>query len=164
MLAFVVIIFLITKANQDKPFNKVTFIESNFVRNKTNMQYLDTLVLAGLHALEIDKTSILILPLNVATSGEIELKAHIRQVENGYIIFIKDVDRNSNIEIISHELIHLQQYRSGDLTVNLLTNELIFDKKVYQVNNLPAYDARPWETEAFIKQEDLKIKIKNILY
>ena len=120
MLVFALAIFLITKVNEDKPFNKVTFTESNFVKNKTDMKYLDTLVLAGLHVLEIDKTSVLILPLDIEGSSDLELKAHIRQVENGYIIFIKNVDRNYALEIISHELVHLQQYNTGKLYINFI--------------------------------------------
>ena len=164
MLVFALAIFLITKVNEDKPFNKVTFTESNFVKNKTDMKYLDTLVLAGLHVLEIDKTSVLILPLDVEGSSDLELKAHIRQVENGYIIFIKNVDRNYALEIISHELVHLQQYNTGELYVNALKNELIFDKKVYPVSKLPAYDVRPWELEAFDKQTELRSSVIDILY
>ena len=164
MLVFALAIFLITKVNEDKPFNKVTFTESNFVKNKTDMKYLDTLVLAGLHVLEIDKTSVLILPLDVEGSSDLELKAHIRQVENGYIIFIKNVDRNYALEIISHELVHLQQYNTGKLYINFITDELIFDKKVYPVSKLPAYDVRPWEMEAFDKQFEVRAGVIEVLY
>jgi hypothetical protein len=164
MLAFALAIWLMNKANEDKPFNKVIFTESNFVKNKTNMKYLDTLVLAGLHALKIDKTSVLILPLDVQSTQDLELKAHIVRIENGYIIFIKEVDRNYALEIISHELIHLRQYGSGELYVNILTNELIFKQRVYSINNLPAYDVRPWEIEAFAKQTDLRSEVIDILY
>ena len=164
MLAFALAIWLMNKANEDKPFNKVTFTESNFVKNKTNMKYLDTLVLAGLHALKIDKTSVLILPLQIQSTQDLELKAHIVRVENGYIIFIKEVDRNYALEIISHELIHLQQYSSGNLIIDRTNNQLTFDKKVYQVKELPAYDVRPWEMEAFAKQTDLRSEVIDILY
>jgi len=157
------ILFLFSK-NQDKPFNQKSFKGNNLVFNKTKINYLDTLIFAGLQELSIENTSILILPLNKNIEGDIELQAHIRQTDGGFIIWIAELNRIQNIEVISHELIHLQQYNNKDLILTEENKTLIYKDTKYEVGNLPSYDSRPWETEAFAKQEDLKTKIKNILY
>ena len=92
------------------------------------------------------------------------MQAHIRQTDGGFIIWIAELNRMQNIEVISHELIHLQQYSNKDLILTEENKTLIYKDIKYEVGNLPSYDSRPWETEAFAKQEDLKTKIKNILY
>lgn len=156
-------IWLIIKANRDMPFKQVTFTDNNFVNNRTEADYLDTLILAGLHELDIKNTVLLILPLqNKNVSDELSIKAHIRKAEGGYIIWIDDLNRETNIEVIAHELIHLQQYHTESLV--LKGDTLIWKDQIYNVNSLPSYDQRDWETDAFSKQIDLKQKIKNILY
>lgn len=156
-------IWLIIKANRDMPFKQVTFTDNNFVNNRTETDYLDTLILAGLHELDIKNTVLLILPLqNKNVSDELSIKAHIRKAEGGYIIWIDDLNRETNIEVIAHELIHLQQYHTESLV--LKGDTLIWKDQIYNVNSLPSYDQRDWETDAFSKQTDLKQKIKNILY
>lgn len=162
---FVLGIWFIIKYSKsvDVPFKQITFTDNNFVNNRTSVNYLDTLVLAGLHELDIKNTVLLILPLqNKNVSDELSIKAHIRKAEGGYIIWIDDLNRETNIEVIAHELIHLQQYHTESLV--LKGDTLIWKDQIYNVNSLPSYDQRDWETDAFSKQTDLKQKIKNILY
>ena len=95
-------------------------------------------------------------------SDELSVKAHIRKAEGGYIIWIDDLSRETNIEVIAHELIHLQQYHMESL---ILKGDTLFWKdQVFNIHSLPPYDQRDWETDAFSRQGDLKLKIKNILY
>lgn len=156
-------VWLVIKSNQDTPFKHVTFTDNNFVHNKTKVNYLDTLVLAGLHELNIKNKSILILPLNKSEFGDINVKAHIRQVDSGYIIWIDEMSRQTNFTVIAHELIHLQQYESNTLVmagnVGIMYNGIIYD-----INNMPPYDERPWEQEAFQKQDELMRKMLTILW
>ena len=93
-------LFLFSK-NQYKPFNQKSFKGNNLVFNKTKINYLDTLIFAGLQELNIENTSILILPLNKNIEGDIELQAHIRQTEGGFIIWIAELNRIQNINNFS---------------------------------------------------------------
>ena len=163
LILFGLLIWFIASNNKDIPFKKVQFSDNNLVINRTNTVYLDTLVLAGLHELKIKNLSVLILPLqNTNVSDELSIKAHIRSADGGYIIWIDDLPRSTNIEVMAHELIHLQQYENGFLI--LKKDTLIWKNQIFNVHSLPSYPERDWETEAFSKQEDLKQKIKNILY
>jgi hypothetical protein len=162
---FVLGIWFIIKYSKsvDVPFKSVSFSDNNFVNNRTKVNYLDTLVLAGLHQLEIKNTALLILPLqNKNVSDELSVKAHIRKAEGGYIIWIDDLSRETNIEVIAHELIHLQQYHSESLIIQ--GDTLFWKDQIFNIHSLPPYDQRDWETDAFSRQGDLKLKIKNILY
>ena len=154
--------FIITSKKSEKTFKPLMFNDNNFVNNRTKINYLDTLVLAGLSELDIKNMSILILPLKNTEVDDISLKAHIRKAEGGYIIWIDELSRSTNIEVIAHELIHLQQYENNSL---YLKNDSLFWKdQIFSINSLPSYEERDWENDAFIKQEGLKTKMKNILY
>ncbi len=164
IILFVLGVWFILKKDKEpeKTFNKISFNDNNFVNNRTKINYLDTLVLAGLHELNIQNVSILILPLQNKTNGDLSLKAHIRKAEGGYIIWIDELRRSTNIEVIAHELIHLQQYENNSLY--LKDDSLFWKDQIFSINSLPPYDERDWENDAFIKQEPLKTKIENILY
>jgi hypothetical protein len=160
---FGTLMWFILTTNTDKPFKQLTFTDNNYVHNRTEVKYLDTLVLAGLHELDIKDESILILPLTKRISGNIELKAHIRQVKGGYIIWIDKFSRQTNFQVLAHELIHLQQYKSNKL-VMLGDTALSYEGIIYNIDALPEYTDRPWEKEAFEKQDELMVKMLSVLW
>lgn len=166
------IIFLNSKHKQETYFSKVKFNDNNYVVNHTNMKFADTIVLAGLHALNIKNVDVLILPMDISRTNDVHFEAYIIHLkrdpslnidpskENKYLIRIKNFSRMQSIEILSHELIHLKQMNTLKLGDN--GKFIIWNNKVYE--NIPDYFDRPWEIEAFNQQDDLKNKIKNHLY
>ena len=158
-------IWTIIKLNQenDKSFSRVTFDNKNSVINQSEMIFVDTIVMAGLHELNIDSVKVLIRKLDVKKIGDIELKAYILPKDhNNYIIYIEKNSRDNAIEILAHELIHLQQFHTEKLLES--DNVLIWDNNIVYLNNIPEYLERPWEIEAFENQTELKNRIKILLY
>lgn len=161
-ILLIVGLYLLNK-NSNKPYNKVILSKENHITNVTNTVYLDTIINVGLSKLNQSNVSIVILPLTQRQIDQFgdngELKAQIVGKDNQYIIFVADLTRSEAITVISHELIHLTQYRSGRL--KLTQTGVIWEDKVIDVNL--AYDKRPWELEAFSKQRNLSDKITKVL-
>jgi hypothetical protein len=164
------IIFGIYKlaTTKERTFKLVYFEKHNFIQNKTDKPYLDSIIHVGMNELGISGTYIIIKPLTEETkkqfSSEMNLKAHIKGLGKQYVIWVDDMDREESITVLSHELIHLRQYYNGKLIV---TNELIkWDDQIIPVNELSTidYNSRPWEIEAFQEQKYLDIDIIKVLY
>ena len=149
--------------NKSTSFNKVSFDDNNQIYNRTENLFLDTITHAGLHSLNIKNTAVLIAPIQITEiENDLELKGYITQTDGGYIIFIKNTDKQESITIISHELIHLNQLISKRL-INR-DSAIIFDNVKYNIKSIPEYNKRPWEIEAFSNQHILEGKIIDILY
>lgn len=65
-----------------------------------------------------------------------------------YIMYVKDGFHD--IDILCHEIVHLDQYERGDLFISPDYKEITWEGRKYDAS-LP-YDERPWENEAFFKQ------------
>lgn len=67
------------------------------------------------------------------------------------------IDTTLSIELIVstilHEMVHVQQYFTGNLK-HKWTNEVTYKKVVYKYDM--NYDDRPWEIEAWEKEQQLK--------
>jgi hypothetical protein len=100
--------------------------------------------------------------LKGSLGSETELRAFIIGERNQYIIYVDDLNREESLTILSHELIHLQQYSSGRL-IRMEDHFMMFDGEAYNVNEIP-YKERPWEIEAFKNETDLKIKVGGLLF
>jgi hypothetical protein len=170
IILLLLVIFGIYKLStrKERTFKIVQIDKYNFIQNKTNKPYLDSIIHVGMNELGISGTYIIIKPLTEQTkqqfSSELNLKAHIKGLGKQYVIWVDDMDRDESITVLSHELIHLRQYYNGKLIV---TNELIkWDDQVIPVNELSSidYNARPWEIEAFQEQKYLDIDIRKVLY
>jgi hypothetical protein len=164
LLIGLVIYFL---SNQkERTFKRVTLSHNNIITNKTSKSYLDTLVSEGLDVLGLKGEFVMIRDMNPSLRGALgsdnELRAYIIGERNQYIIYIDDLDRQESLTILSHELIHLQQYSSGRL-IRMEDTFIMFDGTVYNVNDI-AYRNRPWENEAFKKETGLKIKLEELLF
>jgi hypothetical protein len=164
LLIGLVIYFL---SNQkERTFNKVTLSGNNIITNKTSKSYLDTLVSEGLDVLDLKGEFVMIKDMNPSLRGALgddkELRAYIIGERNQYVIYIDDLNREESLTILSHELIHLQQYSSGRL-IRMEDTFIMFDGKVYNVNDV-LYQNRPWEIEAFKNETDLKIKLEELLF
>lgn len=171
VLALILIILgLIYLSNQikDKPFNNIELEDrSIIVNNFTEFSYYDTIIVAGLMELGIQNVVVNVGTLsdaakeNFRNQGGESLSAHIKELDGSFYLFISPDNRFKQIEVISHELIHLQQYHSNDLIVK---NDTIFWKKVPYMLYETQYDQRPWEEDAFSRGRGLQNKLNNILY
>jgi hypothetical protein len=153
---------------QEQTFKQFDIETTNMVANRTEDNYLDSVVYVGLDELGMDSIAVTIRPITDEVKQQFDsegtLKAHILGRGRQYIIFLDDMGRDESIKVLSHELIHLRQYVTQKLILH--KNEVIWDGKVisgYEVSE-SKYNDRPWEIEAFAEQRQLESKIRNILY
>lgn len=168
LVCVIILFFLFKRINRtdEKYFNTVELDTNNVIINTLSKNYLDTIVNIGLKELEIKNIKVVLLSLSYneksKLSNELELMAYIKEHEGIYYILIdENLDRGKMIEILSHELIHLKQYKSGRLT--LINNQPTWENVVYSLDYFP-YDKRPWEIEAFKEGQTLNQKLNKILY
>ncbi len=90
-----------------------------------------------------------------------ELKAHIRYDNDDFYIFTSMMNRNEAIEVLSHEVIHMLQYRSGNLIY--ANGNVTWMGEVLDLNS-KEYEQRPWEMEAFQQQTKLISLVEGSLY
>lgn len=163
LLVFLIIFLIIHTKKEDIPFKPVELSENNQIVNRTNIDYYDTIMNVGLDQMNIQGIPVVIMEMTDESKKQFDgtLKAHIRYHNNTYYLFIGDEDRYDAIEIIAHEIIHINQYN---------TNQLIFDGQMITWEGQPfglsdlEYNDRPWEKDAFDKQRSLSDKINLILY
>lgn len=148
---------------KEPPFDiKIEFSPKYTVINQTKIPYLDTIVQAGLISLNSDSVNIRIFPLEIAKNIQIQgvdLKAFVTGTGSVYVIYIEDSGRSKDIEILSHELVHLKQYQDKRLVINGQVSIWLGDTL-----NIKSYNDRPWEIEAFRKQGELDKNIRKLLY
>jgi len=170
ILLILLIIFGIYKlaTTKEKTFRLVNIEKNNFIQNKTDKPYLDSIVHVGMNELGVSGTYIIIRPLTKEVkqqfSNELQFKAHIKGLGKQYVIWIDDMDRSETILVLSHELIHLRQYYNGKLVVS--NDTIKWNNQIIPLTELSTieYNARPWEIEAFQEQKYLDIDIRKVLY
>lgn len=150
-------------------FQEVEFQNPNFTLNITKTSYLDTIARVGLDILDIHHSSIHIYPLHPQFKKQyeklnpnIEIHALLREINGKYQIFIDTTrgGRDSYVNSIAHELIHLKQYKTSKLQQ---VGDTLYWKGNPVTNSIP-YMEREWEIEAYIEGQKLSNKIKDILY
>jgi hypothetical protein len=165
VLVIGLLVYLISNQSQETSFKKVTLSNNNIITNKTSKSYLDTLVSEGLDVLGLKSEFVTIKTMNPSFKGSLgsdnELRAFIIGQNNQYIIYVDDLSRHESLTVLSHELIHLEQYSSGRL-IRMEQHFIMFNGEVFNVDNVP-YKERPWEIEAFNKEKDLRTKLEKLL-
>jgi len=142
---------------------------TNVTLNYTDRLYLDTIVKVGLKQMGLDDNIVVsIRPISDEIQqrfdSEMILQAHIMGKGNQYALFVDDMSRYEAIKVISHELVHLKQYRSEKLILN--KNSVIWDGREYsewEINDMD-YMRRPWEREAYDEQRWLSSTLNELLY
>ena len=153
---------------KEQTFNRIDIETTNLIANRTDRNYLDSIVYVGLNEMNLDSVAITIRQISPEVQAMFDsnsqLKAHIIGKENQYIIFVDEMSRDEAIKVLSHELIHLKQYYTKKLILE--KDKVIWDGRVvYQTEiNETKYEQRPWEAEAFAGQRGLENKIREILY
>lgn len=161
-LVFIVFFLLKTQA-EDKPFNQVDLTYKNTITNSLNLHYYDTVLSVGMDQMGISGYSVSVSKLseNAKSQFDGELRAHIRFLNSHFYLFIDEMNRRESIDVISHEIIHMQQYISGDLFYDEKGN-VNWKGQDIELNS-SEYDKRPWESDAFSRQNQLSNSIEKIL-
>lgn len=166
VISIILIIWLNKRAERKiRHFKKIEFVHTNEILNRTDINYIDTVVYVGLKELGVRYVTVIVYPLNKNIKNnfppEFELKAHIRGVGSNYIIWIDDMSKLETIQVLSHELIHLQQYYTKKLIYS--DSVTIWNNQVMDINTLD-YNSRPWEIEAFQQESSLEKKMLKDLF
>jgi hypothetical protein len=174
LLFFIITIFIFNSCSCERKdeilINDVNYKQSNQVINHIKNNYLENIIYVGLYELRLDSLTVNLyyLPdnLKVVMLGDDKVITNamvFRNFERNYSIFINENSINKNIvEYIAHELIHIQQFNSNRLIVFNELNYIKFDHKIY-LTTQTNYQNRPWEIEAFSKQDELEARILQIL-
>ena len=153
---------------KEQTFNRIDIETTNLIANRTDRNYLDSIVYVGLNGLNLDSVAVTIRQISPEVQAMFDsnsqLKAHIIGKGKQYIIFVDEMSRDEAIKVLSHELIHLKQYYTKKLILE--KDKVIWDGRVVYQNeiNETKYEQRPWEAEAFAGQRGLETKIREILY
>ena len=133
-----------TNLNQPKQFNVEELLQ--FIANILNIKDDVKLTVAYNDSL-----------LN-RLSGDIQYSALLcNPLPKTYYLHIKT---SANLKsVLCHEMIHLQQYERGDLSMNSDYTQITWKGKLY--DSKCDYNKRPWEIEAFSKQNELWKLFKN---
>ncbi len=161
LIALLVIYNLNTK---EKYFNKIPLDNTNYITNTTNRSYLDTVLKVGLKELKIKGVYVLVKDITDKEANyieDIQFKAVIRNADKQYVLFLSKMDREETILVLSHELIHFHQYYYKE--VNVVGERVFWRNKEYTDIKMP-YANRPWEIDAFQKQDSLYKILNNKLY
>jgi hypothetical protein len=168
ILLMLIIYFFIKNSQKDNYFKSISLSTSNSITNIANKQFMDTIVSVGLNVLDVKNCYITIKPMDdnirnrFLSQNGLNLQACVIGTSDLYDIYIEDINKDDAITVLSHELIHLKQYNSGDLDV---IGDGIVLWKGQKINVMDiTYEQRPWEKEAFDNQGDVSVKIKKILY
>jgi hypothetical protein len=159
-----ILLFLIFKINTgDKPFNQVQLTGNNFIHNEKFPTYYDTILNVAMDEAGLSGYNVVLRELTNGAKSQFdgELKAHIRYENEDFYLFTQSMDRNEAIEVLSHEVIHMLQYSSGNLSYS--NGNVTWMGEVLELNS-KEYEQRPWETEAFQKQSQLMGMVKESLW
>jgi len=163
ILIITLISYAIISNTEDKPYNQVLLSLDNSVLNNDLPSYYDTVLYVGLEVAGLKGVTVTVNKLSDVAKQQFEgeLKAHIRYHSGIYYLFIDEYDRRDVIEVIAHELIHIQQYYNNDLI--FYEGSVFWKGEEFNLANTE-YQKRPWEDEAFANQSQIANAIENILY
>jgi predicted metallopeptidase len=158
-----VAILAVTSNSEEKYFNQIELPTTNSIVNSLdNTHYYDTILAVGMDGVGLNGVTVIINDMSDAAKKQFdgELKAHIRLHNGIYYLFVGALSRSEAIEVISHEIIHILQYESGELVYE--NGEVVWQNEVYTLEE--EYERRPWEREAFSRQSVVESIILDKLY
>ena len=145
-------------------FNTYEIGNDNIIVNRTDIEYLDTIANVGMDILGI-KDHVIIIESNeflIDLGEDIELLAWVLTKESQSIIYVNgNFNRNKAITTLAHELIHIEQSRTGRF-VRYQPPIILWDGEEYNGIEIE-YNERPWEIDAFKRGSILADDIRNIL-
>jgi hypothetical protein len=163
VIVLLILLFLIFKSKrEERVFNKVELSNFSTIDNVVFPTYYDTVLSVAMKEMGVGGYVIVEQLSDVAKSNfDGELKAHIRYFNSKFYLFTGKMSRDESIEVLCHEVIHMQQYSSGDL---IYDNNFIIWKGNKMELNSKEYMDRPWEKDAFDRQSQLIRSVESVLY
>lgn len=161
--AITISILALINDDREEYFNQVELSGNNSIVNTLDrVHYYDTILSVGMDGAGLSGVTVVINDMTDAARNQFngELKAHIRLFNGVYYLFVGALDRGEAIQVIAHEIVHIQQYQSGELVYE--NGEVRWQGEVYTLEE--EYERRPWERDAFDKQSAVEASILNILY
>jgi len=149
--------------DSEEYFKPVELPTTNSVVNSLDrLHYYDTILAVGLDGVGLNGVTVVVNDMTDAARKQFdgELKAHIRLYNGVYYLFVGAFNRSEAIEVISHEIVHIQQYESRELIYE--NEKLEWQGEIYTLEE--EYERRPWERDAFEKQNIIESIILNRLY
>lgn len=167
VLAIIIVgLLILLLTRKETTFRTYTSLNNNYIQNFVESKtYLDTIVMVGLDRLGINGYSVQIRPQQgtVKIDDEFTTEAFIFGNENQSVIYTKEsLGRGTAIKILAHELIHLEQYRSGKIK-RVGTKGVYWDGELIEDITTIPYNEREWEKEAFDKGRELEKEIRKEL-
>lgn len=97
------------------------------------------------------------------STGDIRFEAilHAISLSGKYRLVVRSRTREPLDRILLHEMVHLSQYLSGMLSLDIDRNVYTWQGREYGPEI--QYDRRPWEIEAFAKSRKMEKEWKNLL-
>lgn len=164
VIVILLLLLLISRTrSEERPFNEVQLSGNNFIHNERFPSYYDTVLSVAMDQMGLTGHNVIVRELSDGARNQFdgELKAHIRQVGPDFYIFTQEMDRTESIEVLSHEVIHMDQYTSGNLIYN--NNGVTWMGETMDLNS-KEYEQRPWENDAFKRQSQLINSVENVLW
>ena len=164
IILLVILLFLIFRTNSgDKPFNQVQLTGNNYIYNEKFPTFYDTILNVAMSEAGIIGRNVILRELSDGAKSQFdgELKAHIRYENGDFYLFTQRMGKSQAIEVLSHEVIHMLQYTSGNLSYS--NGNVTWMGEVLELNS-KEYEQRPWETEAFQQQTKLISLVENKLW
>ena len=163
VIVLLILLFLIFKSKkEERAFNKVELSNFSTIDNLVFPTYYDTVLSVAMKEMGVGGYVIVGQLSDVAKSNfDGDLKAHIRYFNSKFYLFTGKMNRDESIEVLCHEVIHMQQYSSGDLVYD---NNFIIWKGDKMELNSKEYMDRPWEKDAFDRQSQLIKSVESVLY
>lgn len=164
-LLLIVILFLIIKKSEaeDRPFNMIELTSNNTINNGIFPTYYDTVLSVAMDVMGLSGYSVVIGKLTDEASNQFDgrLKAHVRYFNSNFYLFTEELDRKESIEVLCHEVIHMEQYTSGDLYY--IDNQVTWKGDILDLDS-KEYESRPWENDAYSRQNVLIDLVEKKLY
>ncbi len=169
LIAVAVIITIIVNKQREKRVNHFEFPVTMIAKNYTTEKRADTMAMIILN--KIFKYDTVTLNIYYApkhlNNSEYELVGFIQKnpyEEHSYNIFLKNGTLPVSIKtFLSHELVHLQQMEKGDLVQLSLYEKIIYKNDTIYYSEVP-YDKRPYEIDAFSKENKIRKGLNDLLY
>jgi hypothetical protein len=163
VIVLLILLFLIFKSKrEERVFNKVELSNLSTIDNVVFPTYYDTVLSVAMKEMGVGGY-VIVGQLSDVAKGQFDgdLKAHIRYFSSKFYLFTEEMDRSESIEVLCHEVIHMQQYSSGDLVYD--NNFIIWKGEKIELNSKEYMD-RPWEKDAFDRQSKLIRSVESVLY
>ena len=164
IIVILLIVFLILKVNlKEKTFNQVELNNYNTIENGVFPTFYDTILNVAMEQMKLNGHIVFMGQLSPAAKGKFDgdLRAHVRYHDSNFYLFTEDMNRAETIEVLCHEVIHMQQYSSGDLIYD--NGNITWKGETLSLTS-KEYSDRPWENDAFDRQKQLIKSVENVLY